>query len=287
VADSPEVGKLQNKLNGVLTNIVKKAQKKDKFNDRDIDLLEKLIEEFDGHKFAASDFLASDFGKIFRTINHVISKNKDLLPKSQDNITTSLTKVIHKIKYRVLKNFLDNSELLEKHGIEKEAEGSRDRIRTEELSDSSSPKKPATKQDARLFANGKTSAGTDESPIKNDGDPFLILRKKVCQKYAKILQTDYNMEKEKSQELTLEVEGKIHLLSQGNQDDYKNKIKALHNLLKAQSVTIEELGTVQYMDLKKFNELTASKGKVGNSDEKDGKRSDKKSAKKKDDEEDY
>jgi hypothetical protein len=82
-------------------------------------------------------------------------------------------------------------------------------------------------------ANGKTSAANDESPTKKDeNEQSLVLRKKVCQKFAKILQSNYDMEKEPSQELTLKVEGNIHNISQGSQDEYRKHIKTLHNLLK-------------------------------------------------------
>lgn len=60
----------------------------------------------------------------------------------------------------------------------------------------------------------------------------LFLRKKICQKLAKLLQRSYSIDKEKAQELTLYIEDKLNGFYQANVNEYKHSIKALHKLIK-------------------------------------------------------
>ena len=59
-----------------------------------------------------------------------------------------------------------------------------------------------------------------------------ILRKKICLKMSQILQEKYNMEKLKSQDITLRVECKIRSLHPNMKEEYKEKIRILLKLMK-------------------------------------------------------
>ena len=58
------------------------------------------------------------------------------------------------------------------------------------------------------------------------------LRKKVCQKFACLLQKVYSMEKMRSQELTLSIEDKINGLYLNSINEYKQAIKNLLKIIK-------------------------------------------------------
>jgi len=57
-------------------------------------------------------------------------------------------------------------------------------------------------------------------------------RKKICQKFAALLQKVYAMEKNKSQDLTLVIEDKINNFHINAVNDYKNAIKELLKIIK-------------------------------------------------------
>lgn len=58
------------------------------------------------------------------------------------------------------------------------------------------------------------------------------LRKKICQKFAALLQRVYSMERSRSQELTLQIEEKINNFYVTNVNDYKQAIKRLLKIIK-------------------------------------------------------
>jgi len=58
------------------------------------------------------------------------------------------------------------------------------------------------------------------------------LRKKVCQKFACLLQKVYSIEKAKSQELTLSIEDKVNELYLNSTNEYKQAIKNLLKIIK-------------------------------------------------------
>jgi len=58
------------------------------------------------------------------------------------------------------------------------------------------------------------------------------LRKKICQKFAALLQKVYSMEKDKSQDLTLVIEDKINSFYMNSINEYKQAIKNLLKIIK-------------------------------------------------------
>lgn len=88
------------------------------------------------------------------------------------------------------------------------------------------------------FSNGPTQSmqkstnQVEESPTRREDTNILFVRKKVCQKLARLIQNSYNMEKDKSQELTLLIEGKIHSFYPSSLNEYKASIKGLCRLMK-------------------------------------------------------
>ena len=73
----------------------------------------------------------------------------------------------------------------------------------------------------------RANAGVITSDMTN-----LFLRKKICQKLSKLLQRSYSLDKEKSQELTIQVEDKMNKFYKNNVNEYKQAIKGLHHLIK-------------------------------------------------------
>lgn len=77
------------------------------------------------------------------------------------------------------------------------------------------------------------SKESKESETKNHGHvENKHLRKRVCQKMSQILQEKYTMEKNKSQELTLQIEEKIRNNHPDMREDYKEKIRIILKLMK-------------------------------------------------------
>jgi hypothetical protein len=76
----------------------------------------------------------------------------------------------------------------------------------------------------------------EESPTRKEDTNALFVRKKVCQKLARLIQSSYNMEKDKSQNLTLVIEGKVHSFYPSSLNEYKSAIKALYKLIKVMKV---------------------------------------------------
>jgi len=72
---------------------------------------------------------------------------------------------------------------------------------------------------------GKTEGG--QKTIQN-----YEMRKKICQKFAALLQRVYSMEKGKSQTLTLSIEDKINNFHTTTVNEYKKAIKGLLKLIK-------------------------------------------------------
>jgi len=58
------------------------------------------------------------------------------------------------------------------------------------------------------------------------------LRKKICVKMCKILQEKYKLEKDKAQEMTIKVEGKIRMEHPNMEAQYKEKVLIILKLLK-------------------------------------------------------
>ena len=67
---------------------------------------------------------------------------------------------------------------------------------------------------------------------ENTKDERYNLRKRICQKIAKLLQKSYPLEKEKSQELSIIVEDKLNRHYVSNVNEYKQAVKIFHNLVK-------------------------------------------------------
>ncbi len=63
-------------------------------------------------------------------------------------------------------------------------------------------------------------------------DANFHLRKKICQKFAALLQKVYSMEKDKSQDLTIVIEDKINSVYMNSINEYKQAIKNLLKIIK-------------------------------------------------------
>lgn len=62
----------------------------------------------------------------------------------------------------------------------------------------------------------------------------MKLRRRVCLKLAKKIESNFNIEKSKAQELTLKIENKIRVLNPYLDDEYKDKIIIILKLIKVQ-----------------------------------------------------
>jgi len=81
------------------------------------------------------------------------------------------------------------------------------------------------------FCKAESNASqTKEGGQKNINN--YELRKKICQKFAALLQRVYSMEKGKSQSLTLSIEDKINGFHTTTVNEYKKAIKGLLKLIK-------------------------------------------------------
>jgi len=88
---------------------------------------------------------------------------------------------------------------------------------------------PLNNEDLDLKNLGKIESFNDKNhlPIENK-----LLRKRICHKMSKILQEKNGMDKQKSQDVTLQIELKIRNLHPDMKGDYKEKIKILLKLMK-------------------------------------------------------
>jgi len=91
-------------------------------------------------------------------------------------------------------------------------------------------------QNFSLDSASKASVRKDsnESCMSKPGNSaeILLVRKKVCHRIIKLLQESFKIDKEKAQELTLKIEGKIHEFYSHYVEDYKQAIQNLYRLIK-------------------------------------------------------
>lgn len=179
-----------------------------------------------------------------------------------------------------MKNFLDNTEYLEKYNIEKE--GDDKAIRQDDQSDRSSSPPPKETKSTRGGNSSNGKLKDDDGSPKIENESVLTIRKKVCQKFAKILQQDFHFEKDKAQDVTLKIEGIVWNLCNTKDDDqahYKRTVRSFHNVLKNNTISADELLNIQHYDGKKFTEFLTARNPKGDDDGKksDGKKSGKKS----------
>ena len=92
---------------------------------------------------------------------------------------------------------------------------------------------------APLSNPSENEEATDQNKNKKEQKsqiPNFELRKKVCQKFACLLQKVYSMEKTKSQELTLSIEDKVNELYLNSINEYKQAIKNLLKVIKVKFI---------------------------------------------------
>mmetsp|Transcript_33240 Transcript_33240/g.30177 ORF Transcript_33240/g.30177 Transcript_33240/m.30177 type:complete len:101 (-) Transcript_33240:78-380(-) len=86
-----------------------------------------------------------------------------------------------------------------------------------------------------------------------------------------MIQVSFDLEKEKAQELTLIVEGKINSLFQNAPSEYKTIIRSLYKLIKCGLINISEVNQIENMDYRQFNQMVSSRiSKVPASEQKEG-----------------
>jgi len=75
--------KFESDLEKIMNSLTEKASKKEKLkeDDQNIEKLIQLIAEFDKNNFNGSEFINSQIGKLFKTIQYILVHNKDMLNK--------------------------------------------------------------------------------------------------------------------------------------------------------------------------------------------------------------
>jgi len=287
--NSAKIKKLEKNLQNILHKVFEKFQRKEKSKDDEESAIQliNLIKEIEESSFTGTEYTNSELGKLFKTIQFLFILNKELLSKTEEILVLSLARILHKIKSKILQHCLDNTEYIDSLNLPAEHEGlltpptdvtpiTIDDVRTkiEELNFGAhhpviNMEHPQirTKMEEEMNVNltGKTPV---RMPIKNEdnmvsppsnkegkkGDNFH-LRKKICQKFAALLQKVYSMEKDKSQDLTLVIEDKINSFYQTSINEYKQAIKNLLKLIKANKLEVEELVQTQEMEAGQFASL--------------------------------
>jgi hypothetical protein len=110
-------------------------------------------------------------------------------------------------------------------------------------------------------ASKKTDTPSGSAPA--DTNVHLMFKKKFCQKLAPLLQGIYNMDKDRSQNITLVIENRIRtFFPETNKDfleEYKQAIKSVYRLIKSKTLRESELESFCHIDLNQFRSLYMSR----------------------------
>jgi len=109
------------------------------------------------------------------------------------------------------------------------------------------------------FCKAESNAGQGKTEGGQKNINNYELRKKICQKFAGLLQRVYSMEKGKSQSLTLSIEDKINGFHTTTVNEYKKAIKGLLKLIKSNKMQTEELDQIQNMEITEFTSMLKQK----------------------------
>jgi len=288
---APEVQDFEDAFERLLKTFLEKFKNGQKVrkNDPNITKLFSSLQNFENSSVNGYQIAKSEVGKLLKTIKLLFSKYKHLSLDISDKILVLINKIMKKIKDKVLEFCMDNTKYiralnLQENNDQPKSEHNRfDKskiiieapssltIRIEEEMTPNSQRlcyynglsqnmrslySPCIEPEGRVaFRKDSTDFYAQRLENSNQHADNFLLRKKICQRFTKLLHDIYKLEKEKSQEITLKIEGKIHGYHGNVIENYKHNVQNFYNLLKQQHLTLDEIFSIKTMEMNEFNEF--------------------------------
>jgi len=291
VDKTPEVQVVEHTFEQLLEALLEKFRNGQKVRKTDQNIIKLFtsLHNFESSSLNGYEIARSEVAKLLKTIKLLFSKYKHLALEIADKVLALITKLMKNIKEKVLEFCMDNTKYIralnlpenndqpkpehnrfDKSKIIIEAPSSLT-IRIEEEMTPNSQRlcyfnglsqnmkslySPCIEPEGRVaFRKDSTDFYAQRMENANQHADNFLLRKKICQRFTKLLHDIYKLEKEKSQEITLKIEGKIHGCHGNVIENYKHNVQNFYNLLKQQHLTLDEIFLIKTMDTSEFNEF--------------------------------